>query len=151
MYCIGQRENRAVGSMPALSPLPRRPRLHGFGPILPEEEGGGGGAAKKKTCGKRSRRGESEGAEEIDGQPYHAATDDDNDEDRQKDMVTEGEGVDNDDLQLANQFGSVMDIASHCDKRDGVANWEHSAGVMLHDTGTYTPFPVLPQPLVPWT
>jgi hypothetical protein len=106
---------------------------------------------KKKTCGKRSRRGESEGAEEIDGQPYHAAADDDNDEDRQKDMVTEGEGVDNDDLQLANQFGSVMDIASHCDKRDGVANWEHSAGVMLHDTGTYTPFPVLPQPLVPWT
>jgi hypothetical protein len=79
------------------------------------------------------------------------APNDDNDEDRQKDVVTEGEGVGNDDLQLANQFGSVMDIASHCDKRDGVANWEHSAGVMLHDTGTYTPFPVLPQPLVPWT
>jgi hypothetical protein len=106
---------------------------------------------KKKTCGKRSRRGESEGAEEIDGQPCHAATEHDNDEHRQEDVVTEGEGVDNDDLQLANQFGSVMDIASHGDKRDGVANWEHSAGVMLRDTGTYTPFPVLPQPLVPWT
>lgn len=94
---------------------------------------------------------EGEGAEENDGQPYDAATDEDNnednDEDRQEDVATKGEGAENDDLQLADQFGSVMEIASN--KRDGLAKWVHIAGVMLRDTGTNTPFPLLPQPHVP--
>jgi hypothetical protein len=111
--------------------------------------------------------GEGTDSEENDGQ--YAATDEENDEEGEM-VVKRGRGgskamsdqdvtgrahkVDTD-LQLADQFGSVMDIAST--ERDGHEAWVQSAGVMLRDAGTNPPpphpppFPLLSQPPVPWT